>query len=167
MVNENFDDLNKPNWKPKFQSEYSMGDLDFHRYDEHLKFIERFCGIINSKAIPDLEDIQNYFAGLNTLYKLWRPIIAVPTKVNELDNAIKTIRKEKRVWERSNASGSPFSTVLKLKISDELDSFHTRLMEMKQLIGLGIVVKRNLSMREKIRDGIKGYSGKLRDLPEA
>ena len=40
-MEEVFDKLNEKGDRPKFVSEYSMGQLDFLRYNEWLKFIEK------------------------------------------------------------------------------------------------------------------------------
>jgi hypothetical protein len=157
----------KAGFRPKFQSEFSMGQLDFERFNQHLKFIEYYCGVINSTDIPTLEMIQNYFAGLVTLYKLWRPIIAVPKKVEDFDNIILLAKDWKRRWEKSTSSGIPFSDVFKIKLADILDIFHTKLMDIKQVIGLGISVKKNLSTSQKIKAGVKGHMGMFENLPEA
>jgi hypothetical protein len=153
-------------WKPRFLSEYSMGELDFLRFNDHLKFIERISGEINSTDIPSLNQCQSYFSGLNVLYKLWKPIIASETKLENLDKAIKEAKIIKRMWERAEKVGMPFNDFTKLKMVDLLDDFHTDLMEMKQIIGLGIKVQRNLSTRQKIRLGIKGNTKEVDLLPE-
>ena len=160
------DDFNKANWKPKFQSEFSMGQYDFQRYNDHLKEVEHWCGEVNACAIPDLIMCQQYFAGLNKLYKLWRPIIAVATVKEKLDNKFDEARQEKRKWERAKKSGFPFSDISILKFVDILDAIHTKLMEIKQVIGLGIVVKKNMSVQERIKRGIRGNKN-IGSLPEA
>jgi hypothetical protein len=157
---------NNSDWKPRFLSEYSMGELDFLRFNDHLKYIERISGEINSTDIPTLQQCQYYFAGLNVLYKLWRPIIASEMKLETLDNKIKEAKIIKRNWERADKIGLPFNDFIKIKMVDLLDEFHTILMDMKQIIGLGIKVQRNLTTRQKIRLGIKGNSKNIDLLPE-
>jgi len=160
------DDFNKATWRPKFQSEFSMGGHDFARYNEHLKEIEYWCGQVNACAVPTLEMCQWYFAGLNKLYKLWRPIMSNAKVKEGLDAKIKEAREKKRLWERSRKNNFPFSDPLKLQLVDLLDAIHTRLMEIKQVIGLGIVVKKNMSVSERIKKGIRGDKN-IGDLPEA
>ena len=152
-------------WKPRFLSEYSMGELDFLRYNEHLKMIETMSGIINSTDIPTLEQCQNYFAELNVLYKLWKPIISSAEKIKKLDDNLIKAKKIKRMWENSNRVGIPLGNNIKLSMVDILDEFHTDLMEMKQIIGLGIKVQKNMTTKEKIKAGMR--PGKIRyALPE-
>lgn len=147
--------LNKAGWKPKFVSEFSMGSLDFERYNDWLKHCERWSAEINSTDNPSLDMVQNYFAGLNVLWKSWRPIVSVPSKVEEIDNAIKEGRKLKRFWEDSFKNNVPISLIKRRELIDLLDAIHTKLMETKQLVGLGIVVKKNLDTRGKIRAGMR------------
>jgi hypothetical protein len=160
------DDLNKATWKPKFLSEYSMGELDFNRFNDHLKFVEQYCGEINSTDIPTLQQCQNYFSGLNTLYKLWRPLVAIPSVTEAMDNTLVETRRIKRMWENAERCGMSFNQVTKIKLADTLDGFHTKLMNFKQIIGLGIVVKRNFSTKEKIRQGMGRNKTNSNYLPE-
>lgn len=157
-------ELNKATWKPKFVSEFSMGQFDFERYNDWLKNTEKYSAEINSTDSPGIELIQNYFACLNVLWKSWRPIVAVPSKVEEIDKAIAECRALKRFWEDSRRSNFPVNLPKIRQIVDALDAVHTKLMETKQLVGLGIVVKKNMDTKEKIRAGMR--RGYYNDLPE-
>jgi len=155
--------------KPKLQSVFSMGELDFNRYDQHLKYVEEWCGKVNAIDIPELIMVQNYFSGVNTLYIIWRELIVVNNSkedVDNLDKNILNIKKSKRKWEGGVRNNTPISPVLKLKLVDQIDSFTRELYKQKQWIGLGIVLKRNLSTKEKIKAGVKGHIGGMDDLPE-
>jgi len=163
-MEEEFNSLNKASWKPKFVSEFSMGSLDFERYNEWLRHCEKWSALINSTDIPNLEMIQNYFAGLNVLWKSWRPIVSVPKTIEQIDKSIENTRKLKRLWEDNLKSGLPHTKAKIREIVDKLDAIHTKLMEIKQLVGLGIVIKRNLDTKQKIRAGMRG--GGYNDLPE-
>lgn len=159
-------DLNEKGFRPKFTSEYSMGELDFLRYNEWLKLTEHWSAMINSTAEPKLEMIQGLFACLVNLYDSWRPIIAVPSVAKEIDDAIEDAKNLKRVWERSEGNGMPFSKIQVYRLVDKLNKIKTRIYEIKQVIGLGIVVRRNLSTQEKIKLGIHGDRD-FGNLPEA
>lgn len=160
------DELNKPTWRPKFTSEFSMGELDFLRYNDWLKHLEHFSAIINSSALPSLDIVQGFFSALVNLYDSWRPIIAVQKITEELDNAIESAKNKKRMWENSIDSGIPFSKKNILYLVDLLNSIKRKILDIKQVIGLGIVVKRNLSVFEKIKIGIHGDK-KFDNLPES
>jgi len=143
------------NWKPKFLSEYSMGELDFLRYNEHLKKIEEYSGMINSTDVPTLELCQIFFAELNVLYKSWKPIISSADKIKKLNDNLKEAKRIKRMWENSNNVGMPLGTPIKLRMADILDDFYTDLMEIKQIIGLGIKVNKSMTTKEKIKAGMR------------
>lgn len=160
------DELNKASFKPRFVSEFSMGELDFLRYNEWLKLTEHWSAVINCSSEPTLEMIQGFFSCLVNLYDSWRPIIAVPTVAEEIDKAILNAKIKKRIWEKSIQYGVPFNKKNINDLVDLLSSIKTRLYEIKQLIGLGIVVKRNMSTQEKIRMGIHGDKN-FTNLPEA
>ena len=51
------------------------------------------------------------------------------------------------------------------EIIDILDDIHTKLMSLKQMIGLGIVVRRNWSTKEKIKRGMGLNKDKFEGLP--
>ena len=160
------DELNKPSWKPKFQSEFSMGELDFVRFNKWLERSELSSAVINSCEVPSLEQVQLYFAELNVLYKSWRSLIANPIIIKELDDSINKAKHSKRLWESSKVSGIEMNKIMIFNLVDLLDSIHTKLLDIKQKIGLGIVVKKNISTKQKIRFGIKP-SQDLSNLPEA
>ncbi len=152
--------------KPSFVSEFSMGQLDFLRYNKWLEFVEKYSGEINAMDVPTLQLCQNYFAGINTLYKLWRPLINVKNIREGYDKKIDTARKLKRKWEKSiiNNQASFMGNKKILNLVDILDELHTELMETKQVIGLGINVKRLYESKEKIRSGMIKKSNV--DMPE-
>lgn len=160
------EDFNKPGFKPKFQSEFSMGEYDFKRFDTWLGRSELTSATINSQELPSLELVQQYFAELNVLYKSWRSLIAIPKIIEEIDGKIKEAKKEKRKWEQSRITGVEFNKIAVFKLVDSLDEIHTKLLDIKQKIGLGIVVKKNMSMHEKIKYGIKPKRDFI-NLPEA
>ncbi len=157
-------EFNKATNKPKFFSEFSMGELDFKRFDHWLQKVEMSSGVINSTALPILEMCQDYFAGLNVLYKLWRPIISVKDVKEALDGKIAEAKGLKRRWEGSVKLGSHISKVTILELVDILDGIHTKLMEIKQSIGLGIAVRRSYDTHERIKEGM--VSKKIYSLPE-
>lgn len=158
--------ISDPTWKPEFLAEYSPWMLDFQRYNDWLKYVEDFAGQIGSTDIPQLYQVQGYFSGLNVLYKLWRPLMGNKIKKQDIDDALDECRKMKRMWEQSQRNGAVYSEVLKLKLVDKLDQIHVALMDMKQIIGLGIPVRRQMSASERIKHGI-GNDKKWKALPEA
>ena len=156
----------KSSWKPKFTSEYSMGQYDFARLDKTLTQVDNLSAIITSTALPTLEMMQHFFAQLKNLYDNFRPIISNAKVVEELAGYIKEGKKRKRIWEGSMRSGMQVNPVIILEFVDLLDNLKTRLYEIRQIIGLGIVVKRNMTTADKIKQGVHGNKD-FSNLPEA
>jgi len=73
---------------------------------------------------------------------------------------------KKRIWERSEISGQLVNLKIITEFVDILNEFYKDLMKMKQLIGLGIPVKRNLSATERIKMGMRGPGMKGKLLPD-
>lgn len=165
-MEEDNSDFNKPGYKPKFVSEYSMGALDFERYNGWLKFIEHWSAEINSTPIPNLDMIQHLFSGLDILYDNWRPLIGVATITQNIDKKVNEAKEKKRRWENLVKAGIAPPDKFVLDTVDILMEIKRKLMNMKQSVGLGIIVKRNMSIKEKIRAGM-GRTTKFVGLPEA
>lgn len=162
----NFEEANKPDFKPRFLSEYSMGEYDFKRINDTLVKVDFFSSLVNSTHLPSLELMQNYFANLVNLYDNFRPIMSIPSVVNEIDSMIKESTKMKRLWERSIKNGTALNEYTILKFVDALNETKRKLYYIKQVIGLGIIIRKNLSTKEKIKMGVRGDTS-LKNLPEA
>jgi|SRR3990172_11879734 len=159
-------DLNKPGYRPKFLSEYSMGQFDFERYNKSLQYTEHWSSEINSVYIPTLDMIQHLYSGLNILYDSWRPLISVQIITKEIDDAFEFTKDKKRIWEKSVRSGTTVTDNFIHILTDKLMDIKRRLMGMKQVLGLGIIVKRNFTIKDKIKAGM-GRSKKFGGMPEA
>lgn len=157
---------NKPEFKPKFKSEFSMGALDFEEFALWQSRANLSSAIIQSCEIPTLENVQRYFSELNVLYKLWKPLISSVSLRQEFNTLKEIARKRKRIWEQSLSSGIEINKLFIFELSDLLDEFHEKLFEIKQIIGLGIVVKKYVSMKDKIKHGIRPRI-QFNELPEA
>lgn len=160
------EDINKPGWKPKFTSEYSMGEYDFKRINDTLVEVDRLSGFVNSTDLPNLKLMQDFFAQLKNLYDNFRPLLSAAPIVTEVDNIVKKAKELKRTWENSEQNNLLLNKVVKLNFVDLLNELKTKLYGIKQVIGLGIIVRRNLTTQEKIKRGVRGdrdFAG----LPEA
>ena len=162
----NTDKTEENTWRPKFKSEFSMGQFDFIRYNKWLEYVEQYHGAIASSAVPQLDDMQKLFAGLTILFYCWKVLISSDKTRNELRDKIKDAKKRKRKWEENIKNGSSPSTKFIFDFQDLLEDLYEQLMEIKQIIGLGIMVKRVMTTKEKIMEGIRGEK-RLDDLPEA
>lgn len=156
----------KEKFKPKFKSEFSMGELDFKEFAMWQSRANLSSAFIQSCEIPPLDLVQKYFSELNVLYKLWKPLMSSVQLRKDFNELKIEGRKRKRIWEQSIKSGMEMNKNFIFQLIDLLDDFHEKLLETKQIIGLGIVVKKVLSTKEKIRYGLRPKSD-LSDLPEA
>lgn len=162
----NIEDINKVGWKPKFTAEFSMGEYDYKRINDTLVKVDEISSIVNSTDIPSLPMMQQFFAHLKNLSDNFRAIISNPIVIKEVDNLVLEGKKHKRIWEKSNKVGAGMNEVWILNFVDVLNALKTKLYYIKQIIGLGIVVKRNLSTAEKIKKGVYGDKN-FSNLPEA
>jgi hypothetical protein len=153
-------------WKAKFVSEFSMGQFDFVRIDTTLKAVDECAAMVTSVDYPSLDLMQRYLAHLKNLYDNFKPIMAYKPVQDELDKKIELAKKMKRRWETSTRSGINYSPLQILAFVDLLDDLKRRLYEIKQVIGLGIIVKRNMTTKEKIKQGVRGNRD-FDNLPEA
>lgn len=160
------EDITKNSWKPKFTSEFSMGQFDFARLDKTLTQTDLLSGMVTSTDLPSLELMQQYFAQLKNLYDNFRPIISNANITEELDEVVKEGKSRKRKWENAKKNGMPMNQIQILEFVDLLDAFKTRLYDLKQVIGLGIQVRKYMSTSDKIKQGIHGNKDFGR-LPEA
>lgn len=160
------DEVLNHSWKPKFTSEFSMGQFDFARLDKTLTQVDYLSGVITSTDLPSLEMMQQFLAQLKNLYDNFRPIMSNALITAQLDLVVKDAKLKKRKWEDSVKSGIPMNKRQILDFVDLLDAFKTRLYDLRQTIGLGIQVKRNMTMAEKIKQGVHGNKA-FGMLPEA
>jgi hypothetical protein len=151
--------------RPRYISEFSMGELDFLRWNEWLKYIEFYSAEVMSTDNPQLFMIQRYFSGINILWKAWSQFIVFQPTFDELNNNFDEVKLLKRQWETQKKLGIEVNPSLKNRIVDLLDNIHTRLMQLKQVIGLGIVVRRNFSVKQKIKLGMGLNENKFKGLP--
>lgn len=156
----------KNQYKPKFKSEFSMGELDFKEFAMWQSRANLSSAVIQSCEVPELEVVQRYFSELNVLYKLWKPLMSSPNLKSEFETIKLNCRTKKRIWEQGINSGISMNKAVIFTMIDELDNFHEKLFDIKQIIGLGIVVKKTMTTHEKIANGIRRKSD-FSDLPEA
>ena len=162
----NTDKTEENTWRPKFKSEFSMGQFDFVRYNRWLEFVEHYHGTVASSAVPQLDDMQKLFAGLSILFYCWKVLISSEKTRNEIKAKFLDAKKRKRKWEENIKNGCPPGIMFIFEFQDLLEGLYEQLMEIKQIVGLGIVVKKVMTTTEKIEEGIRGDK-KMDDLPEA
>lgn len=128
---------------PLFQSEFTMGELEFKRF--HALFTWKdYCAIqVNSL---NLEYCQPYYAVLKQIYKNIRWILAQKIKV-KLDRAFLVLRQ----LINSEVLSKIGMGTLSYRMLDLFDEIDMELMSVKQLSGLGIAVRRKESKYAKAK----------------
>jgi hypothetical protein len=159
-------EVNKPTWKPRFLSDFSMGEYDFARFNITLTNIDNLSAMVNSCDVPSLELMQQLFAQLVNLWDNFRPLVAYATVAQDIDDLEKLGINLKRKWEQAVKMGMPMNKNYILNFVDTLRAYKRKLYGIKQIIGLGLKVTRNMGTAEKIKRGVRGDRN-LDNLPEA
>lgn len=165
MADDKITPENKGSWRPKFQAEYSMGELDYMRYNETLKNIDILSAIVHSSSVPELELMQKFLAQLINLYDDLQPLFSNALIQEEINKIISETIRLKRVWENNKTSNMPINKVIVIQLVDLCRVLKTKLYYYKQVLGLGIQVKRMMTTAEKIKRGIRGDRN-FANLPE-
>lgn len=151
-------------FKPFLQAEFPMWGYDYARLNNWLMWIEYWSAVINSKETASLDELQNYFASLNVLYKALRVLLSNKEQIKDYDEYVARAKKIKRTLEAQNRmSGAMLSKGLIIELTDILDKIHTALMELRQVVNLGIPVRITKSSADRIKEGFR--STKKPELP--
>jgi len=125
--------------KPRLKAEFSMGQYDYERINYIMIALDK-VGIM--VRMGKLDYIDKYMAFLKQLYLNLKPIL-YETKKKELD---RMFSKAKILYEdflKRAQTGKKFATPL----PDLLESIDEKLREYRQIMGLGITVRKELSER--------------------
>jgi len=143
----------KSTWKPAYTAQYSMGELDYMRYDALLKLADEMTIIIKCRSTPEARSeayhiVEPYYSVLYTLYLNWRALIRDLKKFDELFDKID---KSMNDW-RKQTGTKQFPNTL----ADSLVNIYKELLNIKQLIGLGINVRKEEKFTTKARRALLG-----------
>jgi len=135
--------------KPRFKSEFSMGQLDFERYHEMLMVMDR---VASRARMFESDSIIPFYSILKELYKNWRPIV-FETKRKTIDASFEKVDKDIIKWrnDQSRRFGNPNSPMASfpIEILKGLEDIQTDILEIKQVIGLGIRVEKDLTPKKR------------------
>jgi len=135
------------------------------RYNETLKNIDILSAIVHSSSVPELELMQKFLAQLINLYDDLQPLFSNALIQEEINKIISETIRLKRVWENNKTSNMPINKVIVIQLVDLCRVLKTKLYYYKQVLGLGIQVKRMMTTAEKIKRGIRGDRN-FANLPE-
>lgn len=131
----------KIRFKPKFKAEFSMGQYDYERYDKMLAAADHIairCRNFESSFVVPL------YATLKQLYINFKPIM-YETRKKSIDEKFDEIEKEviKKIRKKTGYKNFPLRT---FKLLEEI---HADILDVKQVMGLGIEVRRDISSKQK------------------
>lgn len=118
----------------KTKAEFSMGAKDYERFD---KILEKMADVQYSFFQGDIQSIKPFYSITKVFYKAFRAAIKGADK-EKLDKRFKALRR----IQSGNVIPSDFETLEYL--SDDV-------MELRQKMGMGIVIVKEISQRQKIR----------------
>jgi len=144
--------MEETKFRPRFKSEFSMGGYDFERYHKMLKVLDN---VATRARMFDPNAIIPYHSILKELYINWRPVI-YETKKKVFDKMFEDIEKKIVSW--TNESRRVYGTdsfSFPSRIAKDLERIHIELLEVRQLIGLGIEVRKEITQRKKWERALK------------
>ena len=144
----------EPPKRAMMQSVFSMGQYDFIRYDKILSSADELsiqASMLNS------DTILPFWSVLWGMYKNFRPII-IDSKREEYDGKFRDLKQKifNELQRMKAVKDNDEEGTIDVSIIDDLDALHMNMLEIKQLIGLGITVGRNYSTDELIAKGLRG-----------
>lgn len=149
--------------KHRFKSEFSMGELDFQRFDTLLKFIDAYSFRLR---MGHYQYMKHLYSLLCILYNYWKPVLYDSNEVIEIDTIIDELEISLPIAEKVLEDETE-PTVFINKISTKVLSLHKKIMNLKQDVGLGIVVKSEMSNRKMIKLGVHGVGRAIRKPAES
>lgn len=132
------------NFGPKFLAEYSMGQYDYERYHKLLGDADFLAFHVLNKNVNAL---QPFFATLITIYSNFRPLVyeTYRKKYDDFKNESMRLKKE---WDKIGYNSG--QNTFPVTYANTLIEFWQEILVLKQLIGLGSIVRRDESQRTKL-----------------
>jgi len=127
---------------PRFLSEYSMGQYDFERYHQLLIMADFLADQVLNKNVLA---IKPFYAKLITLYSNFRPLVYNKGKWEVYKKESERLMNE---WGKTSAKEG--KNLFPVTLANKLIEFWQELLLLKQIIGLGSVVRKNESLRTKL-----------------
>lgn len=134
--------------KPRLKSKFSMGELDFIRFDKMLTQADELA---HQTRVKDSESLAPYYSILKQIYINFRPII-FQTQRKKFDECFERAEQQietwraQRGWRRADKD-LPFGN----EIGKLLERLHIELLDIKQITGLGIAVTKEVAEKLKMK----------------
>ncbi len=140
----------------QWYAEITMGKQDYERYDAILRRADELAlelkpPQINPRAIPA------YNAILRQLYGNLRPVLADQYR-KQVDDFYKELQKQLEKF--SSESNKRNQKVLKVDVDLilNLEKMHFLLLEIKQIVGLGINISKKEALKDKMKRALLGLN---------
>lgn len=140
---------NKDNTKlfrPAYNAEFNMGGLDYNRMDEYLKIVDNCMVRIR---MGDFSKLHLWFSWLRQIYSYLKAVTYEGKKA-ELDSNFNELEKE--IWKINQQSGKRLTDLNFIK---KLETLNDDVYNLRQLVGMGIPVKRNFTNDERLKKALE------------
>lgn len=137
-------DSSSKDFGPKFLLEYSMGQYDYERYHQLLIMADFLADQVLNKNV---HAIKPFYSKLVTIYSNFRPVVyqTYRKKYETLQNECDRLIKE---WGIKGYDEG--KNLFPVSLAEKLIEFWQELLVLKQLIGLGSIVKKEESQKTKL-----------------
>ncbi len=132
-------------FKPRLRSEFGMGQFDFIRY---ARLLDKADVLMEEVLNYNLKAIMPFFVILRVIYANFRPIV-FETKRTEFQKKFNEIKKLIEDWQKKSEEEG--KTQIPITLIDKLETFYQDLLELKQIINLGIRTEREESPLTKLK----------------
>ena len=138
----------------KIYAEFSMGVRDYERYDAMLRKADELALCTRPPHI-DAGAITPYYSILKQLYINLRPVIGERER-EKVDGFFKKISEQMLVFSAEATKRNQKVLKIDQQLLHDLEKMHILLLEIKQLVGLGINIIKNETLKKKMKRALLG-----------
>ena len=138
----------------EYKTEHNMGQLDFYRYDALLKLADEAA--VQCKLPPIFpNNILNYYIILDQVYINFR---AIMDKENRklIDDQFQKLQNN--IFDGESVTHNKKVTKINKSLILDLRNMHMKILEVKQVLGLGIPILKKETQMKKMRRVLLGDS---------
>lgn len=143
--------IKQPEFDGKYKSEWNMATYDFSRFHTLFCLADQF----NIELLMNKNKIKEMFSVIETIYANMRPLLFDKSPVQkEIDEMSDNIRDKLNLYSRVSKNGR--NNKLISEISELEIKMYRELLNIKQLVGLGIPIRKTWNIgvsRRKVLSG--------------
>ena len=155
-------EMKSPTFKNRFTSEFNPGVMEFERLEDMLKECDKIsvnCSILKKELF------LNYFSITKQIWYFLRPYVLLSYKtpaMKKMDNKCDNLWEE--VIKYHNQVMSNPKTSYDIALLKRIDLFHNNCMLIKQLIGFGVPLTKEESVKTTVRKylGVRGINARTK-----